>query len=243
MPGLGNLWLSNVWLSNVWLNKTVAGQEYRQRKIIVFCKAPVPGMVKTRLACGIGEQAAAEIHRLLARHCLQVAVSSRLAPVELWCSPSCDDDFFRQCAQDFSLVLKSQTGGDLGSRMSHAFAETLPATGQVLLIGTDCPVMDAAVLAEAFSSLSNGNQTVVVPAEDGGYALIGMKNHQPELFENINWGTNRVLNQTLKSVHGKYARLATLWDVDHPADLQRLMMEEIAMDDEFRDFLRRLVSH
>jgi len=64
-----------------------------------------------------------------------------------------------------------------------------------------------------------------VPAEDGGYALIGLRRPVPDIFNGIEWGSDRVLAQTRERlrVRGlRWGELETLWDVDRPADWLRL---------------------
>jgi hypothetical protein len=66
---------------------------------------------------------------------------------------------------------------------------------------------------------------VVLPAEDGGYVLIGTARPQPVLFAGVEWGTERVMAQTrecLRAAGLRWCEPATLWDVDRPADLARL---------------------
>ena len=85
--------------------------------------------------------------------------------------------------------------------------------------------MDSAYLEGALMALGQGNEVVIGPAEDGGYVLIGLKQPCPGLFQGIEWGSERVLSQTLQRLAQlklPYALLEPLWDVDRPQDLQRL---------------------
>ena len=124
------------------------------------------------------------------------------------------------CSSD----LAPQRGGDLGSRMRNAFDEALAWHPRVIIIGTDCPVLTARHLAEAADALARGNDAVLIPAEDGGYALIGLTRCDDALFEGIAWGGDQVLAQTrerLAKLQWRWQELETLWDIDRPEDYRR----------------------
>lgn len=214
---------------------------YPHARILVFCKAPQAGKVKTRLAKSVGETIATTVHEHLARHCLQQVVDFAVAPVELWCAPSTDHDFFQYCGAELGIPLKQQTGNDLGQRMQHAINETLCDQAPVVLIGTDCPALTADYLYSAFSAASE-NKTVIVPAEDGGYVLLGMNTLQSKLFVDIPWGTSQVYAETMERVTGEVEVLMPLWDVDYVADLRRLRAarDDMPLDEEFRAYLEKL---
>lgn len=115
-----------------------------------------------------------------------------------------------------------QQGNDLGERLHHAIESAFQqAADQVIIIGSDCPQLDADVLAEANQQLKH-HDVVVGPAEDGGYYLIGLKSPEQTLFQDIPWGTSEVLTQTLQktgSLGLNRKLLASLSDVDYPEDL------------------------
>ena len=193
-------------------------------RVAVFAKAPVPGGVKTRLAGALGEAGAAELHARLARHALGTAFAAGVGAVELWCAPDTTHAFFQDCARELGVALHAQSGRDLGERM-HRAAEHAAAHGEALLIvGSDCPVLPAEMLREAARALRT-HDAVFAPAEDCGYVMVGLARPQPRLFQDIAWGTETVMRETRARLAecGLQAReLATLWDVDRPADLARL---------------------
>ena len=195
-------------------------------RILVFAKAPTPGQVKTRLAPALGARAAAELHRLLVARTLRTASAAAVGPVELWCTPDAQDDFFASCAKQFGLRLRDQGAGDLGARMARALANSLAEGSPALLIGCDCPVLTVEYLRDAAAACDGENQAVLGPAEDGGYVLIGLaRSPATQLFENMVWGTATVMQETrtrLASLGWRWIELATLWDVDRPEDLARL---------------------
>jgi len=197
-------------------------------RIIVFAKTPVPGQVKTRLIPSLGAPGAGNLYEQLILHSLSMAIKAQIGFVDLWCTPSAQHPFFSRCAQRFQINLFNQTEGDLGSRMAHAFHETLKRTTRALLIGTDCPSLMVDDLREAADILGQGIDAVIGPAEDGGYILIGLRRSVPDLFTGIPWGTGSVLEQTrerLRELRWKWHELSERWDVDRPEDVERLKRE------------------
>ena len=181
--------------------------------IIVFAKAPVPGAAKTRLVPALGEWGAARLHARLVRHAVRTALAAGLGRVELHGTRR--HSFFETLGVPFTL----QRGDDLGERMYYALSRHPGA----ILIGTDCPELTVADLRRARRLLQGGCDAVLAPAEDGGYALIGLRTVSAEIFRNIRWGTSSVYDETVKRLERyRWRALRTVWDVDRPADLARL---------------------
>jgi len=182
--------------------------------IIVFAKAPVPGQAKTRLVPRLGEWRAAQLHARLTRHAVRTALAARCGPVELHATRR--HRFF----DSLGVPLRVQKGKDLGERMYRALAK---ARRPAILIGTDCPLLTPADLRRALRWLEGGCDVVLAPAEDGGYALIGARRVSPAMFQGIEWGGERVYDETRKRLTGyRWRALRRVWDVDRPADLERL---------------------
>jgi len=195
-------------------------------RLLVFAKEPVPGQVKTRLAAALGPPAAAAVYTELAERTLAAAVAARAAgvvgTVELWCDPAIDRPAFVAWRERYDLALHAQRGADLGARMHGALAAALAQGAPALLVGTDCPGIDVAYLAQAAAMLA-GNDAVLGPADDGGYVLIGMR-RDLDLFTGIAWSTATVIADTrarLATLRATFAELPPLWDVDTSADLAR----------------------
>lgn len=218
-----------------------ADPSYPDGRIMVFCKAPEPGRVKTRLAASIGDSAAAIVHERLALHCLNRLARAAIAPVELWCAPGVGHDFFHRCAAEFGLALKQQTGECLGQRMEQAFLNALSQSRNAVVVGTDCPALDSAYVRAAFAALEQ-QDAVLGPAEDGGYVLLGLRKPQPLLFSDMPWGTSQVLAKTRSRLTGKVKELSTLWDIDDVDDLRRLRdsADELLLEREFSEYLGEL---
>jgi hypothetical protein len=194
--------------------------------LIVFARAPIPGVVKTRLMPMLGAEGAAALHVRLVKHALATARKASFAHVELHCAPDAEDPFFRFCAGHYKVSVRAQVEGDLGARMHAAFESALATGPRALLIGSDCPALTARHLRHADQALRDGADAVFAPCEDGGYALIGLTHPDRRLFEDIAWGGETVMAETrrrLAALGWKWRELDTLWDVDRPEDYQRLV--------------------
>jgi uncharacterized protein len=161
------------------------------------------------------------LHEMLVLHALREIAATGLRAT-LWCAPDISHPFFARCAQEFGIVLRTQSDGDLGARMAHIFED---AGAPLLLMGSDCPAIDAAMLRRCAHSLARGAQTVFLPAEDGGYGLVGLRAPIPQVFADMPWGTGAVMAETRRrlAMLGIVAEEpATVWDVDRPEDVDRL---------------------
>jgi rSAM/selenodomain-associated transferase 1 len=187
--------------------------------IAILAKAPVAGFAKSRLIPAIGAHAAAVLQERLTTQAVATAVAARTGTVTLWCAPDPRHAAFRELAIHHRITLKRQPDGDLGARMLAAMSD-----GPALAIGTDCPALTTDRLREAAGALQDAD-VVLIPAEDGGYVLIGTRAPCPFLFERMAWGTDTVLAETRGRIaaHGLQAReLGALWDIDTESDLARL---------------------
>jgi len=193
----------------------------KNKALIIFAKAPVAGKVKTRLHPHYNTQQAARIHQQL----LEFTVSNlcRLADVDvqLHCSPDQSHHFFQYLRAQYKITLNQQSDGDLGEKMSHALFNALLDYQSVILIGADVPALDANYVYTAFENLKT-NPTVIAPAEDGGYVLVGLTKPQPTMFDHIEWGSSKVLQQTIDQLSPEIPILLdTMWDVDRVEDVER----------------------
>lgn len=192
--------------------------------VIVFAKAPVPGLAKTRLAPALGAAGAAALAEQMLRHALAQAAAADIGPVELCAAPDATHPALQEAAAAHGASLTGQGAGDLGLRMHRAFARCLMRHGRALLIGTDAPSLDAAVLRQAAQALGS-HDVVFVPALDGGYALVGQRRADPRWFSDMSWSHARVMAETrerLRRAGVRWAELAPVADIDEPADLAHL---------------------
>lgn len=194
--------------------------------VVVFAKAPEAGMAKTRLIPLLGPERAAALQRVLIERTLATALEADIGPVELWCAPSARHPLLADYASRFGVTMASQCEGDLGARMLHAAAAALNSSSRVIIVGSDCPTLTGADLRRAAAALDAHHDAVFIPAEDGGYVLIGLKRWDARLFSDIAWGGNQVMAATrdkLATLGWRWRELPSAWDVDRPADYRRLL--------------------
>ena len=193
--------------------------------VALFTRISKVRQVKQRLARHVGAQRALEVHRFLLSRTLDVLIALEDMSKEVWIAgdPAQIDDHDPLLAYRRGLI--HQQGDSLGDRMAFAIEQIASRSRIPIIIGSDCPLMDVAYLQQALDAVQQDNDVVLGPADDGGYTLISMLTVHAELFKSIDWGTARVLDQTLcaadrqgLSVH----LLDTLWDVDRVEDLERL---------------------
>ncbi len=188
-------------------------------RLAILAKAPLPGRVKTRLIPACGAEEAARIHATLLRHTLAVAAAA-LPPsrITLWTALEHEHPLFLELAARHGITRRAQPEGDLGERMRHALTP-----GPAMVIGSDCPVLTPALLKRCGEAMAT-HDAVCLPAEDGGYALLGLRRCHPSLFTGIAWGGERVMARTRQCLDALGWRLvcpATVWDLDRPEDLER----------------------
>ena len=124
-------------------------------------------------------------------------------------------------------VYRPQPEGSLGARLCSVMRSAFQRDAErCVVVGSDCPGMTADHLREALSLLARKG-LVLGPASDGGYWLIGLSagdaaKSLPRIFEDIEWGSERVLHQTIERASAlglEPAFLDTLADIDRPEDL------------------------
>lgn len=184
----------------------------QETALIIFIRNPVPGKGKTRIARSVGVNKAYQVYLEL------LAETRRLAgtfsgPKFIYYSEFVDhEDLW-----DPRLYQKRvQAKGDLGKKMSAAFAEVLRNHPAAIIIGSDCPAMKHADLVEASGKLET-HDAVIGPSEDGGYYLLGLCQMYQELFEGVPWSSARTLAKTVEKAARlglEVARLRSLNDID-----------------------------
>jgi len=203
--------------------------------LAIFSRYPEAGRTKTRLIPALGAVGAAQLQRQMTERVLARARSLQqrqpglvvellftggsVAQMQAWLGPA--------------VALQPQSEGDLGARLTAAFASAF-ARGfrRAIAIGTDCPDLDSALLLQAFAALADAD-LALGPALDGGYYLIGLRQLVPELFQGLDWGSERVLAQTLARAQAQglaSASLPPLGDVDRPEDLPLWYAQQTASE-------------
>ena len=193
--------------------------------IAILAKAPVAGLAKTRLIPALGAVGAARAQRQFIGQSLYTAQQAALGGITLWCAPDAQHRQFRAIKKHFKIDCLVQPEGDLGARMLRCaevhFAQE--DAKPLLIIGTDCAMLSPGHLLQAARSLLT-HDACLIPAEDGGYVLLGLKQMIPDVFSEVQWSTAQVLSQTLARLAiagANVAQLPALWDIDEPADWQR----------------------
>ena len=185
--------------------------------LLILTRNPELGKCKTRLAAKVGDKSALDIYKFLLDHTVSFTKNLK---VEKWVYYS--EEIWQDDIWDNNVYQKKlQVGKDLGERMMNAFKEGFQAGFEnIIVIGSDMFHLNQSDLEEAFSKFKDHNY-VVGPAEDGGYYLLGMKSIKTELFQNKNWGTDTVLQDTLSDIKNeKVALMDEKNDVDYYKDIK-----------------------
>jgi rSAM/selenodomain-associated transferase 1 len=172
----------------------------------------------------LGAVGAAEVQASFIRQTLTTVCSIPGIETSLWCAPDQHAPFFLACSDTYMVQLMTQAAGGLGERMDAAFVALATDATPLVLVGTDCPALNAQHIRLAHGRLQQGDDAVFIPTEDGGYALIGLRRSQAALFTNMPWSTSAVMDQTRQRLRAQGLRwheLETLWDVDEPTDHER----------------------
>ncbi len=195
-------------------------QNTNKKQLILFVKAPDEGHCKTRLIPLLGKFATTELYKKLVIHCLQRICLLPDVDVAVHIDSRPEHEFFRMIQQTFNVSIHAQQGNDLGERMLFSIQQSLQDYDECVLIGSDCPEIDEHYIAAAFDALKY-DELVYGPASDGGYVLIGASRIAAPLFDNIDWSTDSVLQQSLVNAQNcgyRYHLLNTLWDIDTASD-------------------------
>jgi rSAM/selenodomain-associated transferase 1 len=210
-----------------------------QRHVAIFTRAPVAGASKTRLIPLLGAEGAAHAQRIMTWHALEVACALPDASVSLWCAGDAAHPFLQLCSTHFHVECLPQSDGDLGARMADCLQRGLALHERMLLVGSDCPAMTTAALADAMAGLDDAGM-VFIPAEDGGYVLVGARRGGLEAgcFDEVGWGSAEVMAQTRQRLAQRgwrvgydWCEMPALWDVDTPEDFRRACQ----MGDDFHE--------
>lgn len=188
--------------------------------LILFIKNPREGKVKTRLARTLGDEQALAIYLSLldrVRRTARLVDSDRLVYYSDFI-PEKDD------WEETHFQKRLQSGNDLGVRMFGALKAELATHPAAILIGGDVPGITPDIIRDGFEQLTK-TDLVFGPAADGGYYLIGMNRPIPEIFEDIPWSTDKVLDvsvQKARQSNLSVSFLPTLQDVDELEDWEKV---------------------
>ena len=186
-------------------------------QLVIMAKLPVMGAVKTRLARDIGPAAAVAAARLMLDDLLRRVGRDRHWRTILALSPPSALRAGRWPRTDGQVA---QAPGDLGAKLTNVFQRLLP-NGPVVIVGADCPDMQADDIRRAFHAL-RAHRAVLGPATDGGYWLVGLARPRRNIFQKVRWSTEHARADTLAGMSGmRVALLDTLTDIDSGDDYRQ----------------------
>lgn len=184
--------------------------------LIIFVKAPQLGKVKTRIAKDVGDEMALDIYKKLLTHTRKTVESVDVNRYLYYAFEIRENDDW----SDQHFYKKLQVEGNLGDRMQSAFSEVLDNHEKCVIIGSDCGELVEADIEKAFAHLEEVD-VVIGPAKDGGYYLLGMKRSHQEIFDNMPWSSEFLLEKTQAACKQKglsYLLLEEKSDVDYYDD-------------------------
>ncbi len=197
----------------------------------IMAKAAVSGYAKTRMIPLLGADGAARLQAELTDRSLRTACAAAPGRVTLFTTGGDAQTHWLDYPRRYAVDLCEQQGEDLGQRMAHALSRLLRCAARAVLIGTDCPALTPEHLRAAGACLS-AQRMVFMPAEDGGYVLVGVAHTVPDVFCGIDWGTDRVMQQTRTALQrlgwqagADWSEPGTLPDLDRPEDYHRALRE------------------
>ena len=194
--------------------------------VVIMARSPSDPRGKTRLLRQVDVGRAEPLRRALLLDTMDVVRSLEHTVPWLAFSPSRATAEMAE-ASDGAFHLLPQRPGSLGDRLIGVFDHLfLAGYAGVLIIGSDLPTLRVDFLRSALLTLAAEHDPIVLgPAEDGGYYLVGLRTPHPELFEEIPWGSDRVLSATLAVAESRQLQailLPSWYDVDSPLDLRRV---------------------
>lgn len=193
--------------------------------LIIFTKVPIDGQVKTRLTPFLSSKKSAELQKCFLLDILNLAADLKNCDVVVAYSPPKELSLLKEITGEIGYKFVPQRGRDIGERMHYAFEDVFKMEYErAVLIGTDLPSLPLRYLSCALDLLEC-HDICLGPNADMGYYLIGMKEQNREIFEGVDWGSDKELSQTLSRISQKGLKLACLdvwYDVDTPEDLKFL---------------------
>lgn len=189
--------------------------------LIIFARALHAGQVKTRLIPAFGADGALQIYQQLLWRTF-AAAQTFPGDVQLWLDKPDAQLSQEATSRGWSCFL--QHGGDLGERMAGALSRGLSHSSRVLLVGSDCLLLDPPYFEQALATLEH-SPVVFGASEDGGYVLLGSGQASlwsTQRFRGVRFGGPHALQDSRACFAPKEtAVLSPLWDVDEPEDVAR----------------------
>jgi hypothetical protein len=199
--------------------------------LALFARVPRIGAVKRRLIPAFAPAGACAVYEVLLRHALRAGSAVPDCRREFWWT----DDSLQSPAPPRvpGWTVIAQAGADLGARMHRVFVEAWRRGEAAIVYGADCPFLSARELFWAAQRLANGDDAVLAPVLDGGYALVGLRRPCAAIFEHQDWGGSAVAAVTRRRWRAlglRWSELPYAWDVDRPVDVERLLALRVVPD-------------
>ena len=213
--------------------------------LVIMAKQPIVGRTKTRLSPPLTPAEATALYEALLLDTIELGAGLEGIQLAIAVTPPEAADTFRHIGPP-GIILLPVAGADIGDCLNQVLGRLLGAGHSLAIaLNSDGPTLPDAYLRQAFDRLGDAD-VVLGPSEDGGYYLIGLRQAQPELFQDIEWSSERVTAQTLARAEAmglSVALLPSWYDVDTGADLERLRGELATLPAETWPHTRRFFAH
>jgi rSAM/selenodomain-associated transferase 2/rSAM/selenodomain-associated transferase 1 len=235
-----------------WTKRWTPDYLIQRDRVIIFTRYPRAGTTKKRMIPLLGTDGAAELQRQMTLHVVDQVVKLRAflnVDIVVYYHDDYESQNSKQLMKEWlghSIRYKKQIKhGSLGDKIIAAVADAIECNNdidRVIVIGSDCPDVDDRILMKAFNILRN-NDCCIGPALDGGYYLIGLNKNVIKLnwrniFQNVDWGTEKVFKQSLIHINNcnlSLKILDELGDVDLPSDIEIWRRSQKAEEDFIND--------
>ena len=217
--------------------------------LVAFAKDPTRVAVKTRLSDTFNLQERSDLYTALLKDILNDLTQIDVEEIYLACHPDPESNYFKEMGAQFNLNLIDQVGNDLGERMANCFDRLLPKHSQVIIFGTDTPLIPLDEVKQAVDTKKeNSWQVLLGSALDGGYYCIGLNSAKfkscPDIFRSVKWSTESVLEKTLENCKEKgfsVYELSGTADIDTVDDLKNLIAKvDISNNERLKEVSRTL---
>jgi rSAM/selenodomain-associated transferase 1 len=194
--------------------------------MIVMCKAPAAGTVKTRLAPFLSAEEAADLAGCFAVDAMKKAQNICENAIVAFAG----EKEMLEAILPENLIWVRQKGADLGERMDNALRFAFDQNfSPLVVVGTDSPTLPSEYIKIAIKILQEKlTDAVIGETEDGGFYLLGLNQPNQQIFQNVRWSSPETFLQTVRNIKQLNLHLTTLtiwYDVDTPEDLRRLKTE------------------
>jgi glycosyltransferase A (GT-A) superfamily protein (DUF2064 family) len=186
--------------------------------VVILTKLPGSLPVKTRLATALGEAGAREVYVEMLRRMVRLARTIVARPVLAYSPPDADP---RSALPGVDGCRMRPVEGDDGAAcLENALADAYEGF-PLIALGGDAPDLPAERVEQAVAALRRSD-AVLVPAGDGGFSLLGLREPVPGLARGFRYGSEDSVEslRAFLEAAGRRVLLLEPWpDVDTPEDL------------------------